>query len=33
MFTTLEKFFEPIMSQIDKLMGKPTAEGIEVIRR
>jgi DNA-directed RNA polymerase subunit N (RpoN/RPB10) len=33
MFATLEQFFEPIMSQIDKLMGHPTTEGIEKIRR
>lgn len=33
MFATLEQFFEPIMSQIDRLMGNPTTEGIERIRR
>jgi DNA-binding PucR family transcriptional regulator len=32
MFATLEQFFQPIMSQIDKLMGNPTVEGIEKIR-
>jgi hypothetical protein len=33
MFATLEQFFQPIMSQIDKLMGNPTVEGIEKIRK
>jgi len=33
MFATLEQFFEPIMSQIDKLMGNPTTEDIEKIRK
>jgi|GEM_PF-1094105 len=33
MFTTLQTFFEPIMSQIDKLVGNPTTEGIEKIRK
>jgi hypothetical protein len=33
MFETLEQFFEPIISQIDKLMVNPTLEDIQNIRK